>query len=249
MSGAPVASSRRARTPGSTKARTRARVSVGVGEVGRRVAVRHVGQDDAPGPLGRPRGLVGLEPAAEERRGQVADGQQNLVEAGEGQVRQDQPGLVGQQVAERLVRGEPAGRLDDAGDQHVLEVMGLAHDDGQRREQAGHLGLDHGAQDAVLAPREGPVDGGPGQPGLPGDVVDGALGHALAGQAAQGGVDDADPGRGAVVGAEVPDLPERPLVRASVVACAAPTGETVWRILSQCQPPLPLPTFTYFFLS
>ena len=105
---------------------------------------------------------------------------------------------------------EPAGRLDDAGDQDVLEVVGLPHDHGQRREQAGHLGLDHRAQDAVLALREGPVDGGPGQPGLPGDVVDRALGHALPGHAAQGAVDDADPGRRAVVRAEVPDLAVAP---------------------------------------
>ena len=103
------------------------------------------------------------------------------------------------------MRAQPAGRLDHAGDEHVLEVVRLSHDNGQGREQAGHLGLDDGGQDVVLAPRERPVHGGPGQPGLPGDVVDRGLGDALAGQAAQGPVDDAHPGGGAVVRAEMAD--------------------------------------------
>ena len=98
-----------------------------------------------------------------------------------------------QQVAQGPVRPQPAGRLDHARHQHVLEVARLAHGDGQRREQPGHLGLDDGGEDALLAPREGPVDGGPGQAGGPGDVVHRGLGDPLAGQAAQGAVDDADP--------------------------------------------------------
>ena len=101
---------------------------------------------------------------------------------------------------------ESPGRLDHAGHQDVLEVGGLTHDDGQRREQAGHLGLHHSRDDGVLAAGEGPVERGPGEPRLTGDVIDGGLGQPLAGQAAQGGVDDADPGRGAIVHAQVVDV-------------------------------------------
>ena len=100
---------------------------------------------------------------------------------------------------------ETPGRLDHAGHQHVLEVGGLTHDHGQRREQARHLGLHHGGDDGVLAAGECPVEGGPGEPGLAGDVIDGGLAQALAGQAGQGGIDHADPGRRAVVGPQVPE--------------------------------------------
>ena len=233
--------SRRARIPGSTNVRTRARVSSGSvrSACGERVGA--VGQHDAHGPLGRPRGLLGLEPAGEERGGQVAGHQEDPVQLGEGQVGQDGARLVGQQVGQRLVRAELAGRLDHAGHEHVLEVVGLAHDDGQRREEAGHLGLDHGGEDVLLAPGEGPVDGGPGEAGLAGDVVDRGLGDALAGQAAQRAVDDADPGRGAVVGARGGGRPRRARSagaresRLAGRAAVTPTAETVWRFLSQCQ--------------
>ena len=80
-----------------------------VGQVGVRRRVRAVGHHDAHGPLGRPRGLLGLEPAGEERCGQVAGDQQDPVEAGEGQVGQDHPGLVLQQVGQRLVRSAASG--------------------------------------------------------------------------------------------------------------------------------------------
>ena len=42
----------------------------------------------------------------------------------------------------------------------------------------------------VLAAGEDAVDGGPAAARLAGDVVEGGLGHAPAGDAAQGGVDD-----------------------------------------------------------
>ena len=95
--------------PGRTKARTRARASPGSvrSVAGRRVGA--VSQDDAHGPLGRPRRLLGLEPAGEERRGQVAGHEEHPVELGEGEVGQDGAGLVRQQVAQRRVRSAAGG--------------------------------------------------------------------------------------------------------------------------------------------
>ena len=90
---------------------------------------------------------------------------------------------------------QAAGGLDHARHEHVLEVGGLPHGDGQGGEQPCHLGLDHRGEDALLAAGEGPVDRGPRQAGRPGDVVDGRLGDPLAGEAVEGAVDDADPGR------------------------------------------------------
>ena len=176
-----------------------------VGQVGMRGWVRAVGHDDAHGPLGRPGRLLGLEPPGEERGAQVARHLHDLVETAERDVGQDGAGFVLEEVGQRLVPAEPAGRLDHAGHQHVLEVGGLAHGDGQGREEPGHLRLDDGGQDSFLAPGEGPVGRGPGQSGGAGDVVHRGLGDPLAGQAAQGSVDEADPGRGAVVRSEMPD--------------------------------------------
>ncbi len=109
-----------------------------------------------------------------------------------------------QQVGQRAVAAETPGRLDHAGHQHVLEVGGLTHDHGQGREQAGHFGLHHGGDDGVLTAGERPVERGSGESGLAGDVVDGGLANALAGQAGQGGIDETDPGRGPIVGPQVP---------------------------------------------
>ena len=154
---------------------------------------------------GGPDGLLGLEPPAEERGDEGARRHEDPVHLGEGQVREDDLGLVLEQVGQRPVGREAPGGLDHPGDQHVLEVVGLPHDHGQGGEEPGHLGLDDRVEHGVLAPGKGPVEGGPGDPRLAGDVVDGGLGRALAGQAAQGGVDHPDPLRGAVVGAQVGD--------------------------------------------
>ena len=159
----------------------------------------------------------------------------------EGEVGQDGAGLVHQQVGQRPVR--PSRRADSTmpATSTSSRSVGLAHGDGQGREQPGHLGLDDGGEDALLAPGEGPVDRGPGQAGRPGDVVHRGLGDPLAGQAAQGAVDDADPGRRAVVGPRWRTTPSRspvgePVSTASARVAAAPTDETVWRFLSHCQP-------------
>ena len=148
--------------PGRTKARTRARHSAGSVRSSRGFLFVAVGQHDARRPLGRTRGLVGIEPAGEERCGDVAGGEEDPVELGEGQVGQDHPGLVGQQVGQGRVRPQPPRRLDHAGHEHVLEVLGLAHGDGQGRGQPGRLGLDDGAEDGVTPTREGPVQAWPG---------------------------------------------------------------------------------------
>ena len=194
---------RRARIPGMTNARTRARVSSGSAQIGARGGIGQVGEHDPHGPLGRPRGLVGREPAGEERGGEVPGHEQDPVHVGERQTGQDHPRLVEEQEGQGAVIAQAAGRFHHAGHQDVFQIGGLAHDDGQRREEAGHLGLHDGRDDGVLAAGEGPVEGRPGELGLAGDVVDRGLAQALAGQAGQGGIDDADPGRGAVVGAEV----------------------------------------------
>ena len=212
-----------------------------VGQVGVRGGVRAVGHHDAHGPLGGSGRLLGLEPPGEERRAQVARHPHDLVEAAEGDVGQDGAGFVLEQVGQRLVPAEPAGRLDHARHQHVLQVAGLAHGDGQGREEPGHLRLDDGGQDSLLAPGERPVGRGPGQSSGTGDVVHRGLGDPLAGQAAQRPVDEADPGRGAVVRPEMPDDGVAPPVgdwisTASDRVAVAPTDETVWRFLSHCQP-------------
>ena len=79
---------RRARMPGRTNARTRRRASVGVGEVDAVGGAQQVRQHDARRPLGHPLGLGRVEPAGEERGGEGARHGQDLVDAGEGQVRQ-----------------------------------------------------------------------------------------------------------------------------------------------------------------
>jgi hypothetical protein len=104
---------------------------------------------------------------------------------------------------------ETAGGFDHPGHQHVLEIGGLTHDDGQRREEARHFGLHHGGDDGVLAAGERPVEGGAGEPGLASDVIDRGLAQPLAGETRQRGVDDADPGR-------------RPVVRSQVMQDLAP---------------------------
>jgi len=91
------------------------------------------------------------------------------------------------------VRGvEAVGPVDDEAystiESFVLGVVDLEADSGE---------------DPLLALREGPVHGGPGQAGGPGDVVHRGLGDPLAGQAAQRRIDHAHPGRGAIVAAHV----------------------------------------------
>ncbi len=46
-----------------------------------------------------------------------------------------------------------AGRcLHDAADQRLAEITGLTQADAERREQSGHLRVDHGTEDLVPAP-------------------------------------------------------------------------------------------------
>ena len=152
------------------------------------------------------------------------------------------PGLVRQQVGQRAVGAEPAGRLDHAGHEDVLEVGRLAHDDGQGREQAGDLGLDDGGEDALLAPGEGPVHGGPGEAGRRGRCRRRWSWRSPGGPGSAGRRRRCGPGsrsgrrpRGGGRRRRVPPS-GAPGAPGSGRAAAAPTDETVWRFLSHCQP-------------
>ena len=105
------------------------------------------------------------------------------------------PGLVLDQEVQGGVVPEPDGRLDDAAHERLGQIAGCPEAYAERGEQPGHLGVDHRAEDLVPATGEGTVDGGPGDPGLTGDVVDGRLDGPVAGEAGQGAVDDAHPVR------------------------------------------------------
>ncbi len=178
---------------------------VGIGEVGVRGGVGHIGQNDAHRPLGRPGGLIRREPAGEERRREVAGHEEDPVQVGEGEMAQDHTGLVQQQIGQGGMRAEPAGGFDHAGHEDILEIGGFAHDDGQRREQAGDLCFRHSRDDGVLAAGECPVERGPGEGGLTCHVVDGRLGQPLPRQASQCRIDDPHPCGRAIVSAQVVD--------------------------------------------
>ena len=127
-----------------------------------------VGEHDAGGPLRHPAGLGRAHPSGQERRGEAGRGGQQAVGLVEGQMAEDHLGLVLDQVGQRLMVAYPGRRLDDAADQGLGQVAGLAQPDPEGREQPGHLGVDHRGQHLVPAPREHPVDGGPRHTGLPG---------------------------------------------------------------------------------
>src|SRR5665213_117658 len=177
--------------------------TAGVGLVARvEVAGRcnGVGQDDPGRPLGHPLGLVRAHPAGEEGGGELRGRRQQPVGLVEGEVSEDDAGLVFDEEVEGGVVPEAGRGLDDPTDQRRAEVAGVPQSDTQGTEEAGHLGVDDGTQDLVPSTGEGPVDGGPGHSGLAGDVVDGGLRRPVAGQAGQGAVDDADPVRRLLAG-------------------------------------------------
>ena len=116
--------------------------------------------------------------------GEGTGGEQQPVHLGEGQVGEDDVGLVLQQVPERGMGGQPSGGVHDAGDERVLEVVGLTHHHCQLREEPGDLGLDHGTEHGVPTTRKGAVERRPRDAGLAGEVVHRRLAGALLGDAA-----------------------------------------------------------------
>ncbi len=158
--------------------------------VGRRDGV---GQDDPGGPLGDPPGLVRSHPTGEERRGEPGRGDQQAVRLVERQVAEDEAGLVLDQEVQGGMVPEAGRGLHDAADQGGAQVAGGAEPDAEGAEEAGHLGVHDRPEDLVPTAGERPVDGGPRDARLPGDVVHRGLGGSVPGEAGQGAVDDALP--------------------------------------------------------
>ncbi|HEX4176431.1 MAG TPA: hypothetical protein VHY81_10990 [Acidimicrobiales bacterium] len=79
--------------------------------------------------------MLGFQPAGEDRRRQAGGLEQDPVELRDDELRQDDAGLIGQQVIERFVLPDPAGRLDEAGGEHVLQVGDLHHRNRWRRKE------------------------------------------------------------------------------------------------------------------
>ena len=215
---------------------------VGVGQVGVGRRVGAVGHHDAHGPLGRPGGLSGSSQRAKNGAARSLATQQHPVDAAEGQVGQDGAGLVLQQIGQGLVVAQPAGRLDHAGHEHVLEVGGLAHDDGQRGERGGPPRSRPRRRGCPPCPegRSGRRWPGTGRP--PGrcrrpwswrcPAGPGSAAHRRRGGP---GSTSGRPLRGA--GRRPVPCPRRAAgARRFSRAAIAPTDETVWRFLSHCQP-------------
>ena len=221
--------------------RTSARVSAGVGQVGVRRGARAVGHHDAHGPLGRPRRLLGLEPAGEERSGQVAGHPHHPVEAAEGQVGQDGAGLVLEQVGQRArgsgasgptrpcpPRARPRGRPPRPWRRPATRRGGPPRSRRRRRGcppcPGGTSGRPwHGTgrrRGRCRPPWSWRSPGGPGS----------AAPRRRGGPGSRSGRRRRDAGR------RRPAPRQAPGARGSGRAAVAPTGETVWRFLSHCQP-------------
>ena len=180
------------RRPGRTNVltsggRTRRRpVDVGGGAA-------RVGQHDAGDPLGGAAGLVEVatEVTGEQRAGEgVAPGP-----AGRRSPRKARWGSTASgSWASRYWRAAWAARRRrrprDAGDERVLEVRRRRRWRGPRPPRGRSSSRSATAANrASLPPGNEAVDGRPAAAGLAGHVVEGGLGHAPAGDAAQGGVD------------------------------------------------------------
>jgi hypothetical protein len=107
-------------------------------------------------------------------------------------------GLRRDQVLEGLVAGEPAAGGDDAGGEQVLQGPGTRHGGADQVHRVADLGLGQDGEQGVAPAREGPVDGGSGQAGGLGHVVEGGLGDAPTGDAGERRVEDPVLGRAGV---------------------------------------------------
>jgi hypothetical protein len=74
-------------------------------------------------------------------------------------------------------------------DDGILEVIGRRAGCVDGRHHAGRLGGDRRREQDLLA-REVAVERGPGDPGRPGDVIEGGLGDAVPGEARERGVEE-----------------------------------------------------------
>ena len=117
----------------------------------------------------RPASAVSIQ-RAEERRGEArAASAEHPVAFVEGQPPRTISGSCVDQVPRGPGAADPGRRLDDAADEHLVEILGLPHPDAEGARRAGPSRCrPRRPSTASLPAGEDPVDGGPGQPGLPG---------------------------------------------------------------------------------
>ena len=146
-------------------------------------------EDRAGQQLGRRPHLVVGQEAPQVRPAEGVGHVEHAVEPVEGEVGQDELGLVGEHDAGHLVvERQPQGGAH-ADDEQVLERGRGLQLGAPLLEQAPGPVLEEHLDDAVLPSGEHPVGGGPADAGLAGDVVERRLPDARARHAAHRGLD------------------------------------------------------------
>ena len=148
-----------------------------------------VGEHDAGQQLPRPPGLERAHEAAEVGSDAVGGDAEQRVGAGEAEMGQDGARFGGQEVLERLVTDEGPGAKSGDGCQRLGQAGDISQGIVETTLETLGFRLQDGGEDGA-APREVAVQGGPGDAGLAGDVVDGQLGEAEPGDGTEGAVDN-----------------------------------------------------------